>query len=311
MSADKAELRRRMRAMRAGLEPETLAGAGRAVAERVLALGELAVPTTVCVYVSVRRELPTGDLVAGLLARGHTVVVPRVLDETTMEARILVEPLVPGPMGIPTSDGPLARDVPVVICPGLAFSPTGSRLGYGAGYYDRFLSRNPAAIPIGLAVDEGLVPDVPVDPHDHLMSVVVTPSGTIRRPRMLRVVAGAWIRDGQVLAARRGPTQSRSGLWELPGGKVEPGESDAAALVRELQEELGVRVTVGAVVGCGRLDEPDTTLELVAYEVRSDDTPVPTEHDALRWLDADALGLVPWAPADVPLIDALRRRLAD
>lgn len=306
---DKSALRQRMREMRGGLTPEGLSLGGRAVADRVLALPELAVPTTVCVYLSVRRELPTADLVAALLARGHTVVVPRVIDGTSMELRVLVEPLVTGAMGIPTSDGPLVNHVPVVICPGLAFDPDGARLGYGAGYYDRWLSAHPATIAIGVVVDDGLITGVPVDPHDHLMSVVVSPTRTIRRPRMLRVVAGAWIRDGQVLAAQRGPTMSRSGFWELPGGKVDPGESDRTALVRELMEELGIEVRVGPVIGCGHLVEPDTSLELVAYEVLSDDVPVPTEHSALRWLRADELGSVEWAPADVPIVQALRERL--
>ena len=307
--SDKVELRRRMREMRGTLAQDTLESAGRAAAERVLALPELAVPTTVCCYLSVRRELPTDALVAGLLARGHIVVVPRVLDDAQMEARVLVEPRVPGPHGIPTSDGPVEGDVPVVLCPGLAFDPDGGRLGYGAGYYDRFLALHPTAIAIGIVVDEGIVPEIPVDAHDHRMHVVVSPTRTIRRPRALRVVAGAWIRDGRVLAAQRGPHTSRAGMWELPGGKVEPGESDDAALARELAEELGIRVTVGAVVGCGRHDEPGTTIELVAYEVRCDDEPVLEEHSAVRWLGADELGSVEWAPADIPLVEPVRRRL--
>lgn len=306
---DKIELRRRMREMRGTLAPETLEQAGRAAAERVLALPELSAPTTVCCYLSVRRELPTDTLVAALLARGHTVAVPRVLDDERMEARVLVEPRVTGAHGIPTSDGPVADDVPVVLCPGLAFDPDGGRLGYGAGYYDRWLAEHPTAIAIGLVVDDGVLPEIPVDAHDHRMHVVVSPTRTIRRPRSLRVVAGVWIRDGRVLAAQRGPHTSRAGMWELPGGKVEPGESDAAALARELSEELSITVQVGAIVGCGRHDEPGTTIELLAYEVRTDDEPVLEEHSAIRWLRADELDSVDWAPADIPLVASVRKRL--
>ncbi|MEZ4236764.1 MAG: (deoxy)nucleoside triphosphate pyrophosphohydrolase [Myxococcota bacterium] len=117
----------------------------------------------------------------------------------------------------------------------------------------------------------------------------------------VRVVAATWLRDGRVLAAQRAPGQSHAGLWELPGGKVEPGESDEEALVRELQEELGVWATVGDLLGTSRVGE----LELVAYAVVASDEPVAKEHAALRWLRRDELWAVPWAEADVALIEAV------
>lgn len=125
----------------------------------------------------------------------------------------------------------------------------------------------------------------------------------------MRVVGAAWIRDGRVLAARRGPGRSRAGAWELPGGKVEPGETDAAALARELWEELRVRVTVGPLLGVGRSAEQDRVIELAAYEVTSDDEPTALEHDALAWVGPDGLDLA-WAPADVPLVALVRERLS-
>jgi 8-oxo-dGTP diphosphatase len=121
----------------------------------------------------------------------------------------------------------------------------------------------------------------------------------------VRVVCGAVVRDGRVLAARRGPAMRNAGAWELPGGKVEPGEDDPTALARELREELGLSVRVGAPLGVsvhGRI-------ELVGYLCSTEDVPRAVEHDALAWLAPDALGSVAWAEADVPLLDALRRRL--
>ncbi len=122
---------------------------------------------------------------------------------------------------------------------------------------------------------------------------------------MVRVVAAAWVRDGRVLAARRGPNQARAGLWELPGGKVEPGEDDRDALRRELTEELGVHADVGAKLAEADHVYPDVTVRLVAYRVACADEPRPDEHAELRWLDAQALGSVAWAPADVPLLGAV------
>lgn len=122
----------------------------------------------------------------------------------------------------------------------------------------------------------------------------------------VRVVAGAVVRDGRVLVARRGPTQQLAGLWELPGGKVEPGESDATALARELGEELGIVVDVRELLAESLHDYPRTRVRLVAWHCRLlGGEPVLTEHDALDWLEGDALAGLSWAPADLPLLPAV------
>jgi 8-oxo-dGTP diphosphatase len=121
----------------------------------------------------------------------------------------------------------------------------------------------------------------------------------------VRVVCGALVRGGRVLVARRGPGMRHAGAWELPGGKVEPGEDDATALRRELREELSVNVQVGRWLGVSVLGR----VELVAYVCRSDESPCASEHDALRWLGPDHLGEVAWAEADRPLLAALADEL--
>lgn len=117
------------------------------------------------------------------------------------------------------------------------------------------------------------------------------------------MVAGAILDGGRVLAARRGPGRAHAGLWELPGGKVEPGESDAQALARELMEELGIEVSVGACIGTSTWEG---RLVLVAYACHVVvGEPVRTEHTELRWVPAASLGELSWAPADVPLLEPL------
>jgi 8-oxo-dGTP diphosphatase len=123
------------------------------------------------------------------------------------------------------------------------------------------------------------------------------------------VVAGALITGNTLLVAQRERPPELSGLWELPGGKVAQGESDADALVRELDEELGVAVTVGARLGADVALGADTTLR--AFLVTQTGGSVRArDHRALRWVTADELDALEWVPADrgwLPdLIAALR-----
>jgi 8-oxo-dGTP diphosphatase len=128
------------------------------------------------------------------------------------------------------------------------------------------------------------------------------------RPPSVLVVGAAVVRHGQVLAARRTyPPQAR-GRWELPGGKVEAGEDPAAALVREVREELGCEVRVtGRLAGTQPIGDGYALTVLPAELVSGE--PAPHEHDALRWLGPDELDEVPWLPADVPFLTELREVL--
>jgi 8-oxo-dGTP diphosphatase len=111
------------------------------------------------------------------------------------------------------------------------------------------------------------------------------------------VVAGALITGNTLLVAQRERPPELSGLWELPGGKVAQGESDADALVRELDEELGVAVTVGARLGADVALGADTTLR--AFLVTQTGGSVQArDHRALRWVTADELAALEWVPAD-------------
>ena len=121
----------------------------------------------------------------------------------------------------------------------------------------------------------------------------------------LRVVAALLERDGRLFAARRAPGRREGGLWELPGGKVEPGETDEAALARELGEELGIEVEVGARVAEASHGYPHGTVLLVGYRCRlARGEPTLHDHDACCWLLPAELGSVTWAPADLPLLRA-------
>ncbi len=128
----------------------------------------------------------------------------------------------------------------------------------------------------------------------------------------LVVVGAALIHDGRVLAARRSAPSDVAGGWEFPGGKVEPGESDSEAVVRECQEELGVTVVAGRRIGEDVPLKPGYVLRVLAAGlVDGAGEPRPLEdHDALRWLGPDELDDVAWLDADKPFLPAVRELLA-
>ncbi len=120
---------------------------------------------------------------------------------------------------------------------------------------------------------------------------------------VVRVVGAAIVQQGRCLAAQRGPGLSAAGKWEFPGGKIEPGESPRAALVREIEEELGVSIAVGEHLGRGEAPGDRSTIQLDVYAARVvRGTPAPTEHSQIQWLEADALAALDWAAADVPVL---------
>ena len=122
------------------------------------------------------------------------------------------------------------------------------------------------------------------------------------------VVGAAIIRDGRLLAAQRAEPPRLAGGWELPGGKVDPGESDADALVRECHEELGVRVRLGTRIGGDWPLTADSVLRVWTAELLAGE-PMALEHISLRWLAPEELYDVAWLPGDLPVVDALRDRL--
>lgn len=126
------------------------------------------------------------------------------------------------------------------------------------------------------------------------------------RPTPRIIVGAAIIEDGRVLACARSEPPEFAGRWEFPGGKVEPGETDVEALVRECVEELGVKIAVGARVGGDvSLAHGRAVLRVYAATLIGGDRPQLIEHAEMRWLAAADLASVDWLPADAPIVAAL------
>lgn len=115
--------------------------------------------------------------------------------------------------------------------------------------------------------------------------------------------------DGRVLLAQRPSGKSMAGLWEFPGGKVEPGESPEAALIRELHEELGINTWASCLAPLTFASHayPEFHLLMPLFACRRwEGIATPQEGQVLKWVRADALRDYPMPPADIPLIPILR-----
>ncbi len=130
------------------------------------------------------------------------------------------------------------------------------------------------------------------------------------------VVVGAAILSGvRLLAAQRTRPVELAGRWELPGGKVDPGETDQAALIRECHEELGVEVMLGARVGrdwaIASAGGGKRRVLRVWLAAVVDGEPQAIEHAQLRWLTVDELRDVDWLPADLPVVERIGEMMLD
>jgi 8-oxo-dGTP diphosphatase len=132
-----------------------------------------------------------------------------------------------------------------------------------------------------------------------------------QEPRKLLLVAACALidPDGRVLIAQRPEGKAMAGLWEFPGGKIEPGERPEETLIRELQEELSLTVKEACLAPFSFASHTyeDFHLLMPLYVCRRwEGTPVPREHQALKWVKPKDLGQYPMPPADLPLIPMLR-----
>lgn len=186
----KAALRDRVKAIRKAISPEEREALARTLEDRLFALPTLRQADTVLLFASFGSEIPTAGLVRRLMDEGRRVLLPFVDGPEISATELRPEDAL-----VPTSYGPREPaqrrlvdpgDVDLVLAPGLAFDRQGYRIGYGAGYYDRYLARLRAdAHRVGIGFHVQVVEEVPHGPADEPLDLVVTDRETIdcRRSR--------------------------------------------------------------------------------------------------------------------------------
>lgn len=185
----KRAIRDAVLARRDAMTREDLDAAAAAVTERVLELTEVAAAHVMTAFWSFGSEVPTAPLLEALVARGVIVGLP-VVTGRALEMRTFApgDPTTPTPFGAEEPANGAVLDpgaIDVVVVPAVAFDRAGRRIGYGGGFYDRFLPRlGPGATCVGIAVDVQVLDDpLPAGPLDLGVDVVVTPTETIRCAR--------------------------------------------------------------------------------------------------------------------------------
>ncbi|MFM1918671.1 MAG: hypothetical protein RLZZ303_305 [Candidatus Hydrogenedentota bacterium] len=188
LRATKAQLRAEFLARRRAMPPEAWREKSDQIAARLIALPEVDAATRVLCYVSGKdNEVNTLPLIKRFLADGKAVGLPRSLAGGKLEWRLLssLEQLSPGAFGIPEPSPALTplfefpQTADICLVPGIAWDQTGYRIGYGKGFYDRFLCSF-AGLSMGLAFDAQVTDKLPRESHDRAVMALVTESGVRR-----------------------------------------------------------------------------------------------------------------------------------
>lgn len=186
MIDDKQKIREYALAERAQIPEEDRNVLAGAAAGRLTTLPEAIGAALVLGYMPTAEEIDPAPALQVLVDLGVTVAYPRIAGPGALTLHVVRSDrdLEVGRFGIrqPTMSSPSvdSAEVDLVIVPGLAFDPSGRRIGYGGGYYDRLLLRTPSASCVGYAFENQLLGDLPHAEHDILMDVIVTPERVIR-----------------------------------------------------------------------------------------------------------------------------------
>lgn len=178
----KAKLRQEMKMKFDSFNQEEYRRFNADLYQSFIKLGIVQRAENIMIYYSVRKEVRTEAIINYLLIIGKTVALPVCTRERNLNAAVIndLSQLRPAAFGL-MEPGPEAttldpKQLDLIVVPGVAFDEKGYRLGHGAGYYDRFLSKTTGSFKLGLAYDFQIVAKVPVENHDVGLNGILTPS---------------------------------------------------------------------------------------------------------------------------------------
>ena len=183
---DKTTIRNEMKCALAGMSPEQAAIAGKQAAEILVLQREFTDARSVMIFLPIPGEIDPRDIARAAWAEGKRVAVPKIRAPGVMDAieiRSLVDGLAQGVMNIsePVDNIILPADeLDLIVAPALAFDRQGNRLGRGGGYYDRFINQHSGALVCGVAFDVQVLDEVPAQPHDEQVNMLVTNTEFLR-----------------------------------------------------------------------------------------------------------------------------------
>lgn len=187
ISAQKAAIRVHVRAVRADIDLDKCLEDSAKLAENLLAMVELTAASIVLAYRAMPEEIDPAPTLRALRASGVAIAYPRIEAPGIVRLHLATADTVwlPGPFGLaePPADTPCVDPalIDAVLVPGVAFDPAGGRLGIGGGYYDRLIPQfRTDCLLIGIAFDEQVLDEVPVEAHDARVHAVATPTRVLR-----------------------------------------------------------------------------------------------------------------------------------
>lgn len=180
----KKQLRQRLKQLRASIPEHTREIYSNRITQQVLELAEIKAAKTIFAFISWSSEVYTHDLIRWLIQQKKNIVVPKILDKETMIAQRLDswDDLISDKLGIlaPAKAEKFEGPVDVILTPGLGFTEQGHRIGFGAGYYDRWFASHDAGVKIAIAFEIQIVDQLPLEVTDIPVDMIITEERIIR-----------------------------------------------------------------------------------------------------------------------------------
>ena len=174
----KAEIRAKLKQIRGSIPKHERLIHSKVITQKILELDEIKAAQHVFIYISYASEVGTHNLINRLLEQGKNLAVPKIVNADTMIATTFTswDALIPDKLGIltPVNATPYPDTIDLVVTPGLGFTPTGYRIGYGRGYYDKWFAEHPVHHKIAPAFEEQILDKLPIDEFDIPVNKIIT-----------------------------------------------------------------------------------------------------------------------------------------